>query len=169
MAGKRQKAWRNMMVAAINSGIAMGNINLESPDEERARIQSKEQSQSVKWRFELDGIPMLAGASETGYGEIRVTVAAWPNEQAEQSIHSVLSRDKLLDWIGDAYAQGWLECQEGKYLQPSYRPELSCRPGRLNAITDLNVEPQGYWAARSDPEEQQAVLSAGVRRQKRPG
>jgi hypothetical protein len=36
MAGKRQKAWRNMMVAAINSGIAMGYISLASTDEERA-------------------------------------------------------------------------------------------------------------------------------------
>ena len=66
-----------MMVAAINSGITIGYISLASTDEERARIQSKEQSQSAEWRFELDGIPMLAGASETGYGEIRVTVAAW--------------------------------------------------------------------------------------------
>ena len=106
--------------------------------------QSKEQSQSSEWRFELDGIPMLAGASETGYGEIRVTVAAWSTEQAQQSIHSVVSRYKLLDWIGDAYAQGWLERQDGKYLQPSYRPELSCRPERLTTIAALNVEPQGY-------------------------
>jgi len=144
MAGKRQKAWRNMMVAAINSGIEMGHISLASTDEERVRIRSKEQSQSSEWRFELDGIPMLAGASETGYGEIRVTVAAWPTEQAQQSIHSVVSRYKLLDWIGDAYAQGWLERQDGKYLQPSYRPELSCRPERLTTIAALNVEPQGY-------------------------
>jgi hypothetical protein len=128
----RQAAWRNIMVAAINAGIDQGHFGLE-PDDNRF------QDGELVYRFSLDGLPGIAYVSDIGYGELAIHSAVNPTRNAEQTI-------KLANagfWAGDGFSMGWMEREEGKYLQ-TRMPFASFRRPIERRLAELDLEPRGY-------------------------
>jgi hypothetical protein len=128
----RQAAWRNIMVAAINAGIDQGHFGLE-PDDNRFN-----DGEHV-YRFELDGLPGIAYVSDIGYGELAIHAAVNPTRNAEKTIKYANAGF----WAGDGFSMGWMEREEGKYLQ-TRMPFASFRRPIEKRIAELHIEPRGY-------------------------
>ena len=129
----RQKAWRNLMVSAINAALDQKLFTLRSDDN---RFTSSDGHGSL-FDFTLpNGLPSRGYVSDAGFDELNVHAAVNPDG----------------DWVGaanagfmagDAVALGWLERKGGVWLQSSYE-RFHCRKGLLTQLAELQVEPQGY-------------------------
>lgn len=132
-ASSRAKAWRNLMVHAINAGIRQKLFSLR-PSDNRWPGPSRE-----GWFYDFDlpgNIPARAYIRDIGFGELSINVAA-------------LSNGNLMKYwdagfrAGEAFATGWLERKAGAWLQSS--PEnFKCRKALLPILASLDVEPLGY-------------------------
>jgi hypothetical protein len=135
----RARAWRNLMVCAINAGLEQKLFSLtEDPAIETA---SASHAQPPKlWRFVFPGaIDGIAAAHGIGYGEISIHAALRPRDDAARWI--VTNNAGFL--AGDAFATGWLERRTGAYLQSS--PGLfCCRAPFKPLIAAAEIAPLGY-------------------------
>ncbi len=134
----RRRAWRNLMVAAINAGLDLNLFGLGPKPLPAGR----------SFRFRVEGIPAIAYVWDGGSGELSITAALWPTADAARWIKS--SNAGLL--AGECFAHGWLERLMGRWLQtPSLITTASfqCRANRRAAVTAIAVEPKGYADAES--------------------
>ena len=133
----RLAAWRNMMVAAINAGLDQGAFGL-APDDNRWSGEN-----GLVYRFDFGDMPAIASVHDAGWGELSIHVAVKPTEDGEKAIKS--SNAGL--YAGDAFAAGWLERKDGKWLQTSDKPSNAFRRNLLPVIAAVKVEPKGFKAS----------------------
>jgi hypothetical protein len=132
----RVMAWRNMMVAAINDGLAHNVFDLGATEPAKAdRPQSS---------FELAGLPAIAHFAGISHDEIRVNVIVAPTPAGYRCIYSGILGGFFQ--LGDAFASGWLERRTGKWLQlvKGGRELFRCRRHLVPRLAALKIEPQGY-------------------------
>lgn len=140
----RAQAWRNMLAAAVNSGIAQGHFTLK-PDGNHWPDYDPDPRAYNSHLYPVampDGIPALARVHDIGHGELSLHVALWP---------------KNPDWLGapgsgfsagDAVAAGWLERKSGAWLMFDRRRggmlEVAVRRHRQQQVLGMMTIPLGY-------------------------
>lgn len=141
----RAKAWRNVLVCAVNAAITQklisvrpgdnrwpGAINADTPSGGMVKGEA-----GVLFDFELpNGLPARGYLVNIGWDELSVHVAVNPNG------------DVLRFWdagfdAGDVFAAGWLERQQGAWLQTANNL-FSCRKHLTPVLAALQVKPMGY-------------------------
>lgn len=141
----RARAWRNLMVAAINAGLEQGLFGLApqanfwpgaDPDgRDRERRQ---------FRFVFpDGAPCLAAVCGAGFDELRFDVVYRPSAEGDRWVAVGNAGFRA----GEALAGGWLERREGAWLQGGRgRPvrQFRARRGVAPGIAAAKVAPSGY-------------------------
>lgn len=129
----RQKAWRNLMVCAINAAIEQRLFTLRPGDN---RFQN-EAGHPAMFDFVLpNGLPARGVLSDAGYDEISVQAAVNPKGDR------VLFFNPGFD-AGDAFGSTWLERRRGAWMQTS-DTEFNCRRNLLAQLAGLEVTPLGY-------------------------
>jgi hypothetical protein len=131
--GLRQRAWRNLMVCAINAGIEKGLYSLRPGD---SRWPGADHEGTLFDFMLPNGLPARGYVSDIGYGELSVHVAVNPKDDSVCAFNAGFA-------AGDAMATGWLERQRGAWLQSS-TTSFHCRRTLLKELTNLVVEPLGY-------------------------
>jgi hypothetical protein len=129
----REKAWRNLMVCVINEGLRQKLFSLR-PDNNR---WPNAENDGCVFDFTLrNGLPARGYVHDIGFGELSIHAAVNP----------------ISDWVrcgnagfdaGDAFAAGWLERQEGAWLQ-SATNLFNCRKVLVTSLAGLEAEPLGY-------------------------
>lgn len=133
----RARAWRNVMIAAINAGLERKLFSLRPGDN---RWHAAPDERGVVFDFTFgDGVPALAYVGDGGFDELSVHVALWPTPQGRRFVRAVRAYFEA----GEVYATGWVERRRGAWLQSSTR-EFSCRKNRLALVAGAAVEPRGY-------------------------
>lgn len=139
----RQRAWRNMMVAAINEGLRIGLYSVlpgdnRWPGYDRAARRQEE----FIYRFSVDGIPVVASVRDAGFDELSIHVAFWPGEEAERWVPVAMAGFSA----GEAFASGWLERRDGAWLQitKNLGSSFQSRKHRLGVIAKISLSPEGY-------------------------
>jgi hypothetical protein len=136
----RYKAWRNLMVGAINAGLEQQVFGLRPG--ENWKLGSH-------YSFTLVGLHCTAIANDIGWDEISVHVAVNPRPSKKASLGCICGYGAQAAMVAeghcDAWAGGWLERRNGTYLQSSSIGDLfRCRNAVKPILTDCAVEPNGY-------------------------
>ena len=132
----RLRAWRNLLVSAINGGLREGLFTLDDGANAWPGASSSP-SEGYTYGFALaPGMPGLAHVADIGWGELRIHAIANPiGRLASLSMPSMAA--------GDAFAIGFLERKESKWLQTS-ATLFKCRREIQPVLAALRVEPLGY-------------------------
>lgn len=137
----RKRAWRNVMVAAINAGIAQGLFSIRPGDNRWPAGENQDRREAFSFNFSIGNIPAVASVQDAGFDELSIHAALWPTEDGLRVVKSLNAYFRA----GEAFATGWLERREGAWLQvSSSSPEFTCRKHRLAEVAALNVSPRGY-------------------------
>lgn len=141
--GMREKAWRNLMVAAINAGLEQRLFGL-APGENFWPDAAPEghDRRGHNFRFDFpDGTPCMASVLGIGFDELRFDVLYRLTPDAGEWIGVIGAGFRG----GDAVAGGWLERRDGQWLQRSGgRVSLKCRAGLASIIAGASVEPRDF-------------------------
>lgn len=125
----RQKAWRNLMVAAVNAALEQRVLTLRPGD-------NRYTGRSCTIDFTLPGgLPARADISDAGWDEIAIHAAVNPKGQ-------YVSLTAGFD-CGDAVGMAWVERRRGAWLQ-SATTSFRCRKAMLDQLAGLDVQPQGF-------------------------
>lgn len=139
----RLQAWRNMMVAGVNAGLAQGVFNLTPTGNLWPGFDPHPQGYNHHtYDVPMPGnIPGRAYVRDIGFGELEVRIALWPTP------NGVLDYPNQRFLSGDAVASGWLERARGAWLMFDKRAgiqELAIREHRKKQIIDAVSIPIGY-------------------------
>ncbi|RYY26344.1 MAG: hypothetical protein EOP62_10930 [Sphingomonadales bacterium] len=143
---KRRMAWRNLMIHAINAGIEQRLFTVRPGDNRwpGARKDRFDENVPATFRFQMEGMPVVASVHDAGYDELSIHVAAWPTKDAEYWVPAV-NAGRL---AGEAFAMGWLERRDGAWLQVARDSRLTnsfrCKNTHLDLLAGLEVAPLGY-------------------------
>lgn len=136
----RERAWRNLMVCAINEGINQKLFSLYPDDYRWAGSEPKEAGRVTKGRlfdFALPtGHPARGFVDDAGFGELSINIAVNPNGNHVRAWNAGFA-------AGDAFAAGWLEREKGAWLQWS-TSHFNCRKSLLKAFANIEVRPRGF-------------------------
>lgn len=127
----RMRAWRNMLVAGVNAGLAQGAFTL-SPGPVRKE----------PYDFTFDGMPALAHAQDIGLDEIRLNVVVEPTDKGAAFIHCGCPGQSLMPEYGAAMASGWLRRDGAARLEG--RGRIFCRQYLNDRLAFATVEPNGF-------------------------
>lgn len=128
----RQRAWRNLMVCAVNAGLEQKRFSLRAGD---VRFKGLTIPQRT-FDFQLpNGLPAIARVEDAGFDEITVHAAVNPKG-------SHVSATAGFD-CGDAVGLTWIEREYGAWMQSS-DTEFHCKRNLLTDLASLEVEPAGY-------------------------
>ena len=131
--GERGRAWRNLMVCAINEALRNKLFSLR-PGDNRWRGDERE---GCLFDFALpNGLPARGYVGDIGHAELSIHVAINPNGDLVRAGNGGFH-------AGDAFATGWLERKRGAWLQ-SATSLFSCRRKLLKPLALIVVEPKGY-------------------------
>lgn len=119
----KTKAWRNMMVAAINAGLDQGIFGLKEDENHWGEG-------THVFHFKFGHRKAIASVSDAGFGELSVHVAVNPTKRAAENIKSCNSGL----YAGDAFVSGYLERRNGAWLQTSKHP---CNAIRRELLHDI--------------------------------
>jgi len=133
LATQRQIAWRNVMIAGINAGLAQEQFGL-APDDNRWA------GQRTTYTFSLADMPALASVADGGFGELVFHISVNPTPEA----HRWMSSFNAGFDAGDAFATGWLERRKGTWLMTTDKPTAAFRKYILPILASTRVEPMGY-------------------------
>ncbi len=140
---KRDRGWRNLLVAGINAGIAQRLFTIR-PGDNRWQSASGRDERGLGlthvYNFTIGGIPAIASVSDAGWDELSIHVALWPTADADRWIRC--SNAGLT--AGEACAISWLERQKGVWLQVSTGKFFACRAKRLDTVAALEVSPSCF-------------------------
>ncbi|MCH8863535.1 MAG: hypothetical protein IID51_13665 [Proteobacteria bacterium] len=129
----RVTAWRNLMIAGINAGLKQGVFGLGVD-------QNYWEGDGPVYRFVFADLPAIASVSDAGHGELLVKVAVEPTKEAERFIPCFNAGLAA----GEAFASGYLERKNGKWLQTPHKPCNAFRRDILPIIAEASQEPDGY-------------------------
>lgn len=137
---RRAKAWRNMMVAAVNEGIAQRHFTARPGDNRWPGAKTDDRSSAI-YAFTIGGIPAIAYAADCGFDELRIHCAFWPTANGREWVGAGNAAFEA----GEAFAQGWLERKKGAWLQTSGSTSLfACRRSYLSTVAALSIRPACY-------------------------
>lgn len=129
----RQKAWRNLMVCAINAALDQELFTLR-PNDNRFNASKY---QGALFDFQLhNGLQARGYVSDAGFDELNVHAAVNPKGDRIRAGNAGFA-------AGDAVAMAWLERKSGVWLQSSFE-RFHCRKTLVAQLAELQVEPQGY-------------------------
>lgn len=137
---ERERAWRNLMVCAINAGIHQKLFTL-SPDNFSWAEPVPEYHGQVREGCLFDfvlpsGQPARGYVGDAGFGELSIHVAVNPKGKMVRAFNAGFD-------AGDAFAAGWLEREKGAWLQ-SATTQFNCRKSLLNTLVGIDVRPRGF-------------------------
>jgi hypothetical protein len=129
----RQKAWRNLMVCAVNAALEQKLFSLRPGDN---RFSDNMRS-SVVFDFVLpNGMPARGAVSDAGFNELAVHAAVNPKSDMVRSPFAGFD-------AGDAFGTTWVERERGAWMQSS-DSSFNCRKVLLHVLAETQIEPQGY-------------------------
>jgi hypothetical protein len=142
-ANMRDKAWRNVVVCAVNEGLRQRIFSLK-PDDNRWEGWTSERNSgrvaSTFFDFELPtGATAKAYAADAGFGELAIHVAVCPTDRAHDFVRAYNGGFAA----GDAFAATWLERERGAWIQSS-TGSFKCRKGLLRSLAEMYVRPAGF-------------------------
>lgn len=134
----RERAWRNLMVCAINAGIEQNLFTLEPDNYSWAPQEGAHYRRDGRtFSFVLPGGHQATGyVGDAGFGELSIHAAANPTGNFIETSNAGFS-------AGDAFAAGWLERKDGAWLQ-SATTQFNCRKSLLKALAEIEVRPRGF-------------------------
>jgi hypothetical protein len=138
---RRNKAWRNLMVASINAGLQLRKFGLQ-PEEDfevSERQDGRERPRPGFYEFKLEGLPVLAYVEEAGFEELSIYAMVKPTAKARKDIlweHNDSS-------AGAVWARCWFERRTGAWIQSS-TGYFRCQRPYLDLLSGLDIEPQGF-------------------------
>jgi len=135
----REKAWRNLMVLAVNEGLRQKLFSLR-PEDNRwpgATSDPRAYSKGYVYPFALpDGRSACGYVNDAGFGELSIHVAVNPKGDWVRVSNAGFS-------AGDAFAAGWLERERGVWLQSS--PNMfNCRKWLVGYLAELEIMSSGF-------------------------
>ncbi|NEK18161.1 hypothetical protein [Rhizobium leguminosarum] len=137
----RKRAWRNVMVAAINAGIDQRLFSIRPGDNRWPGSEDVQRREAFSFRFSIGRIPAVASVQDGGFDELSIHAALWPTEDGLRVVRSLNGYFRA----GEVFATGWLERRDGAWLQvSSSSPEFACRKHHLEQVASLEVWPRGY-------------------------
>ena len=129
----RQKAWRNLMVCAVNAALEQKLFTLRPGDN---RFPDNMRRGEV-FDFVLpNGLPARGSVSDAGFNELSVHAAVNPKGDIVRAFNGGFD-------AGDAFGTTWVERERGAWMQSS-DSSFNCRKGLLDHLAALQVEPMGY-------------------------
>ena len=129
----RRKAYRNLLVCAINEGLRRKLLTLLPV----SWPNPSDQGSSMEFTLP-DGLSAKAEFRDIGFGEISVIVAVNPTGTTlEGRVKDAQFRS------GDAFARGWLEREKGFWLQ-SASSLFNCKKNLLFRLSKIDVVPDGF-------------------------
>lgn len=129
----RQKAWRNLMVCAVNAALEQKLFTLRPGDN---RFPDNMRRGEV-FDFVLpNGLPARGSVSDAGFNELSVHAAVNPKGGMVRAFNGGFD-------AGDAFGTTWVERERGAWMQSS-DSSFNCRKGLLDHLAALQVEPMGY-------------------------
>lgn len=136
---KRDKAWRNLMVFAINEGIRQKLFSLRPGDNRwpGAVVRSDGQRPGGHvYNFVLpNGAPVQAYVNDIGFDELVFHAAVNPKGDHIMAMNAGFH-------AGDAFGATWLERKKGAWMQSS--SQFHCRKSLMELLATLSVNPQGF-------------------------
>lgn len=133
----KAKAWRNLMVAAINAGLEQGLFSLRKGDN---RWPETDSYKGHVYRFPFASLSSLCCVKNAGNGVLSFHAVIFPEPDAEQW----LFLPQLGLSGGEAYGMAWLEREKEARLETS----MSFFKARKDALAILaeaeKLSPQGY-------------------------
>lgn len=138
----RTKAWRNVVVCAINEGLRRRLFSL-LPDDNRwpgwTEPHDRATVGSVIFDFHLpNGLPASVYICDAGCSELAIHVAVLPTARAPELIGGWQAGFSA----GEAFAGTWLERENGAWIQST--DAFKCRRSLLASLAELNVRPLGF-------------------------
>jgi hypothetical protein len=140
---QRDRAWRNVMVAAINAGIDQRLFTIKPGDNRWPNAKNYRRdgsSDAYTYSFSVNGIPGIASVSDAGWDELSIKSALWPTAESGKWITAVNAGFAA----GDTHAHGWLERRDGAWLQFVSSKSLHCRRARLQTVCEIDIRPKGF-------------------------
>lgn len=128
----RHRAWRNLMVCAVNAALDLKLFTLRPGDN---RFSSSRGGETTFDFVMPNGLPARAYVSDAGFDEVAVHVAVNPRTR---HVSAMAGFD-----AGDVVGMTWVERRTGAWMQSSFK-EFHCRKELLNVMANLGAEPQGY-------------------------
>lgn len=129
----RQKAWRNLMVCAVNAALEQKLFTLR-PGDNRFPDNMR---RGELFEFVLpNGLSARGSIADAGFDELSVHAAVNPKGDAVRAYGAGFD-------AGDAFGTTWVERRRGVWLQ-SCDDSFNCRKSLLGELADLQVEPLGY-------------------------
>ncbi|MBF4988165.1 hypothetical protein [Methylophilus sp. 14] len=135
---KRQLAWRNLMVVAINEGINQKIFSLRPEDNRwiNGKFSHTDHNSGHIFDFHLpNDLPGRCYVKDIGFDELAIHVAVNPRGNILKAFNAKFD-------AGDAFAYSWLERRKGAWLQTSNT--LSCRNSLLDYLAGLSAVPKGF-------------------------
>lgn len=127
----RQRAWRNLLVHAVNAALNRKLFTLRPGDN---RFPDSEKS--VTFDFALpNGWPARVYVADANFDEIAVHVAVNPHT-------AYVSAMAGFD-AGDIVGMTWVERRTGAWMQSSFK-EFHCRQDMLREMASMDAVPQGF-------------------------
>lgn len=125
----RAKAWRNLMICAINAGLAQKVFSL--------RVDDSRFGDGKLFDFTLPGGEAARGwVSDAGFSELAIHAAMNPKGDRVRSCNAGFE-------AGDVFGTTWLERERGAWMQTSMS-SFRCRKLLLGKLAALDVTPNGY-------------------------
>ena len=129
----RQKAWRNLMVCAVNAALEQKLFSLR-PGDNRFPDNMR---RGELFDFVLpNGMPARGSVSDAGFNEVSVHAAVNPKGNVVRAYNAGFD-------AGDAFGTTWVERERGAWMQSSDN-SFSCRKSLLDQLASMRVEPHGY-------------------------
>lgn len=129
----RQKAWRNLMVCAVNAAIDQKLFTLR-PGDNRFPDNMR---RGELFDFVLpNGLTARGSVADAGFDELSVHAAVNPKGDGVRAYGAGFD-------AGDAFGTTWVERRRGAWMQ-SCDNSFNCRKSLLGELAELQVEPLGY-------------------------
>lgn len=133
---RRDQAWRNLIVCAVNEALVRRLFSLR-PGDNRWPGSDPDQRESYMFDFTLPcNLPARVSVHDAGFDELSIHVAVNPKGDWVKASNAGFN-------AGDVFASTWLERRNGGWIQSS-SSSFRCRRPLLAPLVEMMVEPLGY-------------------------
>lgn len=135
--GPRWLAWRNLIVAAVNAGLAQNLFGLAPGENWWEEADALSGGRSATYEFSCGGVPAIASVTGISGDELSVHAVLKPRADLEDPSRFFGLKD------GDAFARCYVERRLGAWIQEGGH-DLSCKRAAQSFLSRLRLEPSGY-------------------------
>ena len=133
---RRDQAWRNVIVSAVNEALRLRLFSLRAGDNRWPKFDP-EKRDSYLFDFNLPcDLPARVAIHDAGFDELSIHVAVNPTGDWVKASNGGFS-------AGDVFATTWLERTNGAWIQ-SMTSTFHCRKYLLDLMVDMVATPFGY-------------------------